>query len=180
MTGSSTLRTPPESIPLAVSEPWGGSRGSAVKQRLGPIRDAQNSIEAHRQAASIDNYGSGVNHDERRPRRQDDRRRGGHYDSDDDSDLSWSPDQRGPRAFGQNVRNAKFPSRFRAPTNVPRHDEETNPSVCLEDYQLTCHAGGATNDLFIIKNPPLYLGDSARTWLGHLPRGKINDWTELR
>jgi hypothetical protein len=52
--------------------------------------------------------------------------------------------------------------------------------VCLEDYQLTCHAGGATNDLFIIKNPPLYLGDSARTWLGHLPRGKINDWTELR
>jgi hypothetical protein len=39
---------------------------------------------------------------------------------------------------------------------------------------------GATGDLFIIKNLPLYLGDSARTWLEHLPRDKINDWTDLR
>jgi hypothetical protein len=31
-----------------------------------------------------------------------------------------------------------------------------------------------------IKNPPLYLGDFARTWLEHLPRDKINDWTDLR
>jgi hypothetical protein len=31
------------------------------------------------------------------------------------------------------------------------------------------------DDLFIIKNLPLYLNDSARTWLEHLPRGKIND-----
>jgi hypothetical protein len=28
-------------------------------------------------------------------------------------------------------------------------------------------------------NLPLYLGDSARTWLEHLPRDKINDWTDL-
>jgi hypothetical protein len=27
---------------------------------------------------------------------------------------------------------------------------------------------------------PLYLGDSARTWLEHLPHDKINDWTDLR
>jgi hypothetical protein len=27
---------------------------------------------------------------------------------------------------------------------------------------------------------PLYLGDSARTCLEHLPRDKINDWTDLR
>jgi hypothetical protein len=40
--------------------------------------------------------------------------------------------------------------------------------------------GGATDDLFIIKNLPLYLGDSARTWLKHLPRDKINGWTDLR
>jgi hypothetical protein len=33
--------------------------------------------------------------------------------------------------------------------------------VWLEDYRLTCHAGGVTNDLFVIKNLPLYLGDSA-------------------
>jgi hypothetical protein len=43
-----------------------------------------------------------------------------------------------------------------------------------------CHAGGATDDLFVIKNLPLYLGDSARTCLEHLPRDKINDWTDLR
>jgi hypothetical protein len=49
----------------------------------------------------------------------------------------------------------------------------------LEDYRLACHAGGATDDLFVIKNLPLYLGDSTRTWLEHLPRDKINDWTDL-
>jgi hypothetical protein len=37
-----------------------------------------------------------------------------------------------------------------------------------------------TDDLFVIKNLPLYLGDSARTWLEHLPRDKINEWTDLR
>jgi hypothetical protein len=52
--------------------------------------------------------------------------------------------------------------------------------VWLEDYRLACHTGGATDDLFVIKNLPLYLGDSARTWLEHLPHDKINDWTDLR
>jgi hypothetical protein len=42
-----------------------------------------------------------------------------------------------------------------------------------------CHAGGATDDLFIIKNLPLYLGDSARTWLEHLTRDKVNNWADL-
>jgi hypothetical protein len=57
----------------------------------------------------------------------------------------------------------KFPSCFWAPTNVPRYDGDTIPSVWLEDYRLAFHAGGATDDLFMIKNLPLYLGDSART-----------------
>jgi hypothetical protein len=52
--------------------------------------------------------------------------------------------------------------------------------VGLEDYRLTCHARGATDDLFIIKNLSLYLGDSARMWLKHLPRDKINCWTDLQ
>jgi hypothetical protein len=56
---------------------------------------------------------------------------------------------------------------------------DTNPNVWLEDYRLACHAGGATDDLFVIKNLPLYLGDYARTWLEHLPRDKINDWADL-
>jgi hypothetical protein len=73
----------------------------------------------------------------------------------------------------------KFPSRFRAPTNVQRYAGDTNSSVWLEDCRLACHAGGATDDLFIIKSLPLYLSDSARTWLEHLPRNKINDWIDL-
>jgi hypothetical protein len=32
----------------------------------------------------------------------------------------------------------------------------------------------------MIKNLLLYLDDSARTWLEHFPRDKINDWTDLR
>jgi hypothetical protein len=63
---------------------------------------------------------------------------------------------------------------------MPRYNEGTNPSMWLKDYRLACHAGGVTDDLFVIKNLPLYLGDSSRTWLEHLPRNKINDWTDLR
>jgi hypothetical protein len=147
---------------------------SAVKSCLEPNRDVQNTIEARRWAESIDN------HRDARSRHHDNRGRGWHHDSNDDRDRSWSASQRGPRAFGQSIRDARFPSHFRAPTNVPRYDGDTNPRVWLEDYRLTCHAGGATGDLFIIKNLPLYLSDSARTWLEHLPRDKIHDWTNLR
>jgi hypothetical protein len=78
------------------------------------------------------------------------------------------------------VRDARFPSHFQAPTNVPRYDGDTNSSVWLEDYRLAWHEGGETDDLFIIKNLPLYLRDSAWTWLEHLSRDKINSWTDLR
>jgi hypothetical protein len=57
----------------------------------------------------------------------------------------------------------------------PTYDGDTNPSVWLVDYRLTCHARGATDDLFIIKNLPLYLNDSTRTWLEHLQWDKIHD-----
>jgi hypothetical protein len=63
---------------------------------------------------------------------------------------------------------------------VPRYDRDTNPSVWLKAYPLACHAEGATNDLFVIKSLPLYLGDSTHTWLEQLPRDKIQDWTDLR
>jgi hypothetical protein len=36
------------------------------------------------------------------------------------------------------------------------------------------------DNLFVIKNLPLYLGDSAWTWLEHLPRDRIHNWTDLR
>jgi hypothetical protein len=147
---------------------------SAVKSRLGPNRNAWNTIEARRRAESVDG-----NHDYH-SRHNDDRGRCRCHDSDDDRERSWSPSQHGPRAFGRSIRDAKFPSRFRAPTNVLRYDGDTNPNVWLEDYRLACHAGGATDDLFVIKNLPLYLSDSARTRLEHLPRDKIQDWTDLR
>jgi hypothetical protein len=145
-----------------------GAAASAVRSHLGPNRDVRNTTE------SVDN------HRDNRSRCHDDRGCGRRHDSDDDRDLSWSPNQRDPQAFGQSIRGAKFPSRFHTLTNVPRYDGDTNPSVWLEDYRLACHARGVTDDLFVIKNLPLYLGNSSRTWLEHLPWDKINDWTDLR
>jgi hypothetical protein len=128
-----------------------------VRSRLGPNRDARNTIDARQWAESVDNHRDNLS------RHHGDRGHGRRHDSDEDRDRSWSPNQRGPWAFGQSIRDAKFPSRFCTLTNVPRYDGDTNPSVWLEDYRLSCHAGGATDDLFVIKNLPLYLGDSART-----------------
>jgi hypothetical protein len=146
-----------------------GAAASEVKSRFRPNRDARNTIEDRRRAEGVDNNRD--NHLRHHHDRGHERR---HY-SDDDRERSWTPNQRGLRAFGQSIHDVKFPSRFRAPTNVPRYDGDTNPNVWLEDYQLASHAGGATDDLFVIKNLPLYLSDSARTWLEHLPRDKIND-----
>jgi hypothetical protein len=114
----------------------GGTAASAVRSRLGPNRDAQNTIEARRRAESIDN------HRDNHSRHHDDRGRGRRHDSDNDRDRNWSLNQRGPQAFGQRIYDAKFPSHFCALTNVPRYDGDTNPSVWLEDYRLACHAGG--------------------------------------
>jgi hypothetical protein len=50
-----------------------------------------------------------------------------------------------------------------------RGDGETDPRVWLNDYRLACQLGGATTDEVIIRNLPLHLADSARTWLEHLP-----------
>jgi hypothetical protein len=62
---------------------------------------------------------------------------------------------KGVHGFGQSIHDVKFPSRFLAPTNVPRYNGDTNPRVWLEDYRRACHAGGAMDDLFVIKNLPL-------------------------
>jgi hypothetical protein len=39
--------------------------------------------------------------------------------------------------------------------------------------------GGATTDEVIIRNLPLHLADSARTWLEHLPPSQIHNWDDL-
>jgi hypothetical protein len=115
-----------------------------------------------------------------RTRREYSRRRTGRYYSSEDRSRSPTPNHRGPWAFGVNVLAAALPAQYHAPTTVAKYDGETNPSVWLEDYRLACHIGGATNDLFIIKSIPLYLANSARTWLEHLPQGRINSWAQLQ
>jgi hypothetical protein len=64
-------------------------------------------------------------------------------------------------------------------SNITKYDGKTNPSVWLEDCHLACRAGGANNDLFIIQFLPIYLAESARAWLDHLPRNAINSWDNL-
>jgi hypothetical protein len=61
---------------------WGRSRDMAVKSRLGPNRDARNTIGACRRAESVNN-----NHDNR-SRHNDDRGRRRRHDSDDDRERS--------------------------------------------------------------------------------------------
>jgi hypothetical protein len=51
--------------------------------------------------------------------------------------------------------------------------------VWLNDYHLACQLSGATSDEVIIRNLPLHLGDSARTWLEHLPASQIHNWDDL-
>jgi hypothetical protein len=81
--------------------------------------------------------------------------------------------------FSREIRAAAFPQLFRQPTTIVKYNGETNPRVWLNDYRLACQLGGATSDEVIIRNLPLHLGDSARTWLEHLPAGQIHDWDDL-
>jgi hypothetical protein len=39
--------------------------------------------------------------------------------------------------------------------------------------------GGTDDDNFIIRNLPLFLSDTARAWLEHLPPGQISNWDDL-
>jgi hypothetical protein len=57
---------------------------------------------------------------------------------------------------------------------------KSNPNVFLEDYHLTCGAGGVIDDLFIIQFLPIYLADFDGAWLDHLPGDVIHCWNGLR
>jgi hypothetical protein len=67
-----------------------------------------------------------------------------------------------------------FPKHFRVPNSIIKYDGKTNRIVWLEDYNLACRAGGADSDLFIIQFLPIYLADTSRAWLNHLPRNSID------
>jgi hypothetical protein len=104
-------------------------------------------------------------------------RRGGHYDSRED--RSPTPEPPGTRVFSREIRTASFPQRFRQPTSIDKYNRETEPRVWLSDYHLACQLGRATTDKVIIRNLPLHLADSTRTWLEHLPASQINNWDDL-
>jgi hypothetical protein len=73
-----------------------------------------------------------------------------------------------------------FPKRFQAPNNIVKYDGKTNRSIWLEGYHLACRAGRVDDDLFIIQFLPIYLADTTRAWLDHLPRNSIDYWQDLK
>jgi hypothetical protein len=81
--------------------------------------------------------------------------------------------------FSWEIRTTSFPQCFRQPTSIDKYTGETDPRVWLNDYRLTCQLSGATTDEVIIRNLPLHLADSARTWLEHLPVSQIHNWDDL-
>jgi hypothetical protein len=104
-------------------------------------------------------------------------RRGGRYDNGED--RSPSPEPPGPQAFSRAIRRAPFPTRFRTPTTITKYSGETRLELWLADYWLACHLGGTDDDNLIIRNLPLFLSDTARAWLEHLPPGQISNWDDL-
>jgi hypothetical protein len=104
-------------------------------------------------------------------------RQGGRYDSRED--RSPAPEPPGTRVFSREIRTASFPQCFCQPTSIVKYTGETDPCVWLNDYRLACQLGGATTDEVIIRNLPLHLADSARTWLEHLPASQIHNRDDL-
>jgi hypothetical protein len=72
-----------------------------------------------------------------------------------------------------------FLTRFRTPTTITKYSGETRPELWLADYRLACQLGGTDDDNLIIGNLPLFLSDTARAWLEHLPPGQISNWDDL-
>jgi hypothetical protein len=116
-------------------------------------------------------------HLDKRVRRGCHPRRGGRYDSGED--RSPSPEPPGPQAFSRAIRRASFPTRFRTPTTITKYSGETRPELWLTDYRLAYQLGGTDDDNLIIRNLPLFLSDTARAWLEHLPLGQISNWDDL-
>jgi hypothetical protein len=103
--------------------------------------------------------------------------RGRRYDSRED--RSPTPEPPGTRVFSREICTASFPQHFRQPTSIDKYTGETDPRIWLNDYRLAFQLGRATTDEVIIRNLPLHLADSARTWLEHLPASQIHNWDDL-
>jgi hypothetical protein len=66
------------------------------------------------------------------------------------------------------------------PSNIIKYSGGFNPVVWLQDFYLTYQAGVTDDDLFIIKYLPLYLVESTRAWLEHLPVDSIHSWADFK
>jgi hypothetical protein len=89
------------------------------------------------------------------------------------------PEPPGPQAFSRAIRRAPFPTQFRPSTTITKYSGETRPELWLADYRLACQLGGTDDDDLIIRNLPLFLSDTSRAWLEHLPPGQISNWDDL-
>jgi hypothetical protein len=65
------------------------------------------------------------------------------------------------------------------PTAITKCFGETKPELWLADYFLVYQLGGTSEVNLIIRNLPLFISDSARAWLEHLPPAQIHDWKDL-
>jgi hypothetical protein len=74
---------------------------------------------------------------------------------------------------------ANIHQHIRQPTTITKYTGGTKPRVWLNNYHLACQRGDTTNNAVIIRNLPLHLADSARTWLEHLPASQIHSWDDL-
>jgi hypothetical protein len=52
---------------------------------------------------------------------------------------------------------------------LTKYNGETKPELWFTDFRLACQLGGATDDLVIIRQLPLFLSDTTRAWLEDLP-----------
>ena len=98
----------------------------------------------------------------------------GHHPRVWDARRSPSPDACGPLVFVKRIWQTPFSACFRAPPNIVKYSRDINPIVWLEDFRLAYQAGRTDDDLFIIQYLPLYLVESARAWLEHLPMDSIH------
>jgi hypothetical protein len=157
----------------------GGTAGQPANQGRTPVKerildmrgqaqdgDARNVINARRTGNAETRAAAGYHP-----------RRGGRYDCREDH--SPMPEPPGTRVFSREIRTVSFPQRFRQPTSIDKYTRETDPRVWLNDYRLACQLGGTTTDEVIIRNLPLHVADSARTWLEHLPASQIHNWDDL-
>jgi hypothetical protein len=71
------------------------------------------------------------------------------------------------------------------PDPVPNPDyyhkvlEGDETGTVARGLQLACQLGGTDDDNLIIRNLPLFLSDTARAWLEHLPPDQISNWDDL-